>query len=224
MKKLIEKEPITPFTDRVNGLVDMGISTILVIGGSGEYLAIADDIFMMDEFVMSEVTSTAKSLVPTPENPPAHDNWNNNRTLTKSFSTYPEGMTRELLSVSDTGFIVIGDERIDIRSLHDIAAESQVNALAFILRYLAKGEESMDSLERQALAIRGLIPKTKASHQEVDIVAKVQELYAQIEADGLNLVDTGFFTSMHRFMDLPRQFEVLAAINRMRRVEYMIYC
>ena len=31
-------------------------------------------------------------------------------------------------------------------------------------------------------------------------------------------VDTGFFTTMDRFMDMPRRFEVLAAINRMRHV------
>lgn len=37
MKALIEKEPITPFTDRVNELHKVhGVSTILVIGGSGE--------------------------------------------------------------------------------------------------------------------------------------------------------------------------------------------
>ena len=218
MKQLIEKEPITPFTDRVNGLADMGVSTILVIGGSSEYLAVADDVFMMDEFVMSEVTDKAKTLVPDADTPPQHANWENNRALSKIFTTYPEGATRELLSVSDTGFIAIGGERIDIRNLHDIATDAQVNALAFMLRYLAQEAEGIDSLEAMALALRGLSPKGAAIGQTVNIVSKVDELYAQIEVDGLNLVDTGFFTTMQRFMDLPRRFEVLAAVNRMRGV------
>ena len=221
MKQLIEKEPITPFTDRVNELANMGISTILVIGGSGEYLAVADHIFMMDEFVINEVTARAKTLAPKHIIPPLHSNWDNNRTIAKIFTAYPEGTSRERLAVSDTGFIIIGDERIDIRNLHDIATETQVNALAFILRYLAKGNEGLDDLEAMALAIRGLRPNGMSSKQKVDIVATVQKLYEQIEADGLNLVDTGFFTTMHRFMDMPRQFEVLAAINRMRHV---IWC
>jgi len=226
MKKLIEKEPITPFTDRVNGLANMGVSTILVIGGSGEYLSVADEIFMMDEYIMGEVTSEAKSFVPQNEaqpeaiTPSMHPNWDNQRTLFKTFTTYPRGLTRELLSISDTGFIIIGDERIDIRNLHDVATEAQVTALAFILRYLAKAEQGMDDLEAMALAIRGLSPKEASSEQKTDITLKVQALYSQIQVDGLNLVDSGFFTGMPRFMELPRQFEVLAAINRMRHVEW----
>jgi len=222
MKKLIEKEPITPFTDRVNQLAEMGISTILVIGGSGEYLAVAEHVFMMDEFIMTEVTSEAKKFVPPAKTPPLHKNWDNNRTINKIFTTYPTSASREQLSVSDTGFIIIGDERIDIRNLHDIATEPQVNALAFILRYLAKGEEGMDSLEAMALAMRGLTPKNNSAKQNIDIVNKVQNLYEKIETDGLDLVDTGFFTTMQRFMDMPRSFEVLAAINRMRQIEWII--
>jgi len=219
MQKLIEKEPIIPFTDRASELANLGTSTILVIGGSGEYLAVADEIFMMDEFVISEVTTKAKSFASNAKVPPLHNNWDNCRVLSQIFTTYPEGTTRELLSVSDTGFIIIGDERIDIRNLHDIATDTQVNALAFILRYLAKGEEGLDSLEQMALAMRGLSAKKKAK-QKVHIVSKLETLYAQLETQGLNLVDTGFFTTMHRFMDMPRKFEVLAAINRMRYVDW----
>ena len=50
MKELIKREPITPFTERVNELYDsLGVSTILVIGGSGEYLSVADNVYLMDE-------------------------------------------------------------------------------------------------------------------------------------------------------------------------------
>jgi hypothetical protein len=34
--------------------------------------------------------------------------------------------------------------------------------------------------------------------------------------DGLHVIDTGFFTGMSRFLDLPRKMELRAAINRMR--------
>ena len=36
MKRLIEREPITPFTDRVRGLAERGVSTILVIVSSDD--------------------------------------------------------------------------------------------------------------------------------------------------------------------------------------------
>ncbi|MDR0963419.1 MAG: ABC-ATPase domain-containing protein, partial [Clostridium sp.] len=71
MKELIAKEPITPFTDRVRELASNGVATILVIGGSGEYLSVADKIYMMDEFVIRDVTNSAKRISPQASQPPA---------------------------------------------------------------------------------------------------------------------------------------------------------
>jgi len=251
MKALIKKEPITPFTDRVRELAKMGTSTILVIGGSGEYLGVADKVYMMDDFVMSDVTDKAHGMVNQSRNiidekldstrlceersdeAPPQANWQTSRNLAQSsLTSYPEGSGREKLSISDTGFIVIGDERIDIRNLHDIATPAQVNALAFMLRHMSKVTESLSDIERLALAMRGLEPKKapgdtfgnnkKPIHGVVNALEWVQNLYAQIEKDSLNLVDTGFFTTMERFMDLPRPFELMAAICRMRKVEWVV--
>lgn len=220
MKKLIHNDPITPFTDRAQELSSMGTSTILVIGGSSEYLSVANDIFMMDEFIMSDATTMAKSFVQSEHKPAKNPNWSSSRRISKMFTTYPSGNTRETLSISDTGFIVLGDERIDIRSLHDITTEEQINALAFILRYLAKSETTTDSLEVMALTMRGLQPKLSPAAASIDILSNLQALYAQIETEGLDIADTGFFTTMSRFMELPRIFEVMAAINRMRHASW----
>jgi len=216
MKSLIEKEPITPFTDRVRELASTGVSTILVIGGSGEYLGVADSIYMMDEFVMHDVTNRAKAKAPAVSKPPTAANWCTSAfTLKGGLSSYPEGSGREKLAVSDTGFVIIGDQRIDVRKLHDIATPAQVNALAFMLRYLAKGNKTgLDELEAMALAMRKL--KSTQTQQDIDMCAEVENLYDKLGEVGLNLIDTGFFTEMDRFMDMPRPFEVLAAIRRMR--------
>ena len=254
MKELIKKEPITPFTDRVRELAGRGISTILVIGGSGEYLSVAGKIYMMDDFVISDVTLKAKELAfaasaslkkmsldpasldsapldSTPLNPASLDSsflnsvpldkadWTTNRVLLSSnFSSYPEGSGTEKLEVSDTGFIIIGDERIDIRTLHDIATPAQVDAIGFMLRFLMRGTDSGSELEALAFAMRGISRKTAG--QPIDVAKCIEELYKQIKQDGLDLVDTGFFTAMGRFLDLPREFELYAAINRMRRVTW----
>ena len=252
MKKLIQKEPITPFTDRVRELADMGIATILVIGGSGEYLSVADRIYMMDEFAMGDATAQAKALALAESPTPSPACWHNFRTVLGGFSSYPKGGSRERLSISDTGFIVMGDERIDIRNLHNIATNEQVNALAFMLRYMAKSTLGVDELEALALSMRGLSPRKPLDQKEVDTdilecgkemrfsaplevdlcgkpgtvpedifrreYVKVDELCKAIEADGLDLIDTSFFTSMNHFMDMPRRFELQAAINRLRFV------
>ncbi|MDK8252587.1 ABC-ATPase domain-containing protein, partial [Enterococcus faecalis] len=58
-----EKEPITPFVDRIGGLARAGVSTILVMGGSGDYLDVADLVLMMDSYVAHDVTQKAREVV-----------------------------------------------------------------------------------------------------------------------------------------------------------------
>ncbi len=59
MRRLVKKEPIVPFTDRVMELADMGISTILVIGGSGEYLKYAHRVLLLEDYLVADVTQQA---------------------------------------------------------------------------------------------------------------------------------------------------------------------
>lgn len=199
MKMLIEKDPITPFTDRVNELYEENkVSTIVVIGGSGEYLSVADKIYIMNNYKIKDVTINAKKI--------AHDSiraipekitWKHNRILFKEgFSPYESDCGKEKLIISDMGFILIGNERIDVRMLHNIVSTVQLNALGFILRKL----------------------ETTASEDRININKKIDELYNIIENQGVDYVFTNFFTTCNRFLDLPRKYEVLAAINRMRNI------
>lgn len=65
MQKLIAKsrEPITPFIDRVRQLYDeLGVSTVLVIGGAGDYFDVADTVIGMDEYRPQVMTDQAKKI------------------------------------------------------------------------------------------------------------------------------------------------------------------
>ena len=198
MKRLIEREPITPFTDRVRELSERGVSTILVIGGSGEYLSVSDRVYLMEDYLIRDVTSSARELsgITDPvksEAGPA--DWALQRGVYDGFSSYPEGGRSERLEFSETGFIIFGSEMIDTRVLHNLATPAQANAIGFILRELAI-----------------------ASEGEVDFPAALSDLYARIEREGLDCVFSSWFCNCPRFMDLPRPAEVAAALNRMRRV------
>ena len=58
-----EKEPITPFLDQVRPLYEeQGVSSILVIGGSGDYLDVADHVIMMNEYKPVDVSKEAKDI------------------------------------------------------------------------------------------------------------------------------------------------------------------
>jgi ribose 1,5-bisphosphokinase PhnN len=107
-----------------------------------------------------------------------------------------------------------------LRALHNLATSAQTDALAFMLRYLTREADDGDELEAMARAMRGF--DRRRSDGELDVAARVRELYAKIASDGLDTVDTGFFTTMTRFLDLPRETELRSAINRMRHVTWTL--
>ena len=201
MKALIEKEPITPFTDRVNELYKAhGVSTILVIGGSGEYLSVADKVYMMEDYLIRDVTEKAKNIC-CPYNTnnvlPHPADWKQCRALySDRFSSYPEGSGTERLEVSEMGSIIIGDENTDVRGLHDIVSPRQLDTLGFMLRYL----------------------EVTNADRRIDLDKKINEMYERIDDEGIDFLYSPFFTTCERFLDLPRKQELTALINRMRKI------
>lgn len=201
MKELVAKEPITPFTDRVNELYEKcGVSTVLVIGGSGEYLSVADRIYMMEDFIIRDVTVKSKEICL--EHGVCIDtaspcDWSQKRALsTEGFTSYPEGMGSERLEVIDLGIIIIGSETIDLRGVHDIVTPRQLYAIGFMLRYLMISNND----------------------RIIDIAKRIDELYDKIESEGLDEMYSSYFTTTESFFDLPRKQEILATVNRMRRI------
>ena len=94
------------------------------------------------------------------------------------------------------GFIIIGDEKIDVRGLHDIVSTRQLDTLGFMLRHL----------------------EISNTDRKIDIEKKIADLYARIEEEGIDFLYSSFFTTCERFLDLPRRQELMALINRMRKI------
>jgi predicted ABC-class ATPase len=58
-----EHEPITPFIDRARALADgVGVSTVIVVGGAGDYFDVADTVIALQEYVPAEVTAEARAV------------------------------------------------------------------------------------------------------------------------------------------------------------------
>lgn len=65
MQNLVQKEdePITAYIDKVKGLYEnRGISTILVLGGIGDYFDVSDTVIQMRNYVPLDVTEKAHSI------------------------------------------------------------------------------------------------------------------------------------------------------------------
>ncbi len=202
MKALIRREPITPFTDRVRELSARDVSTILVIGGSGEYLAVADAVYMMDAYEMFDVTESAQRLAA--EHGIVHEipgkaEWHAERNILKEhFSSYPQDSGSERMEISEVGYLIIGSETVDLRGLGQLLTDGQRQAVGFILRYLM-------IRERDAV---------------FSLSARLDELMQMLEREGLDAIYSSYFTSCGRFFDLPRKQDIIAVVYRMRHVTF----
>lgn len=203
MRELVKKEPITPFTERVRELCETeGVSTVLVIGGSGEYLSVADRVYLMEDYRIHNVTEDAQKLGETIEKqqPETPADWKQNRILCgEGFTSFVPETGMERLAVTEVGIIYVGEEAIDLRMLSGLITQAQRNAVGFLIRYL----------------------EVSLIETKFDVGTKLDVLYRKMETEGLDSIFSNHFTDCERFMDLPRKEDVLAAVNRMRKVRFL---
>ena len=159
-----EKEPITPFIRKIRSLYqDLGISTVLVAGSSGDYLSVADTVLQMDCYEAKDVTARAKELaVPLIEETVQKTDW-----LKKTVST----KRIEKARVHGWDTISLDKNEIDLRYLEQIVGESQTAALAYIMQYildrLANGKKTVPILAKEAadkLEAEGILSMTPRNY------------------------------------------------------------
>lgn len=142
-----EKEPITPFIRKIRSLYcDLGVSTILVAGSSGDYLSVADTVLQMDCYETKDVTERAKQLtIPLIEEKVKKTTWLKWSVRTKKI---------EKVRVHGCDSLLLDKNEIDLRYLEQIVDESQIAALAYIMQYilgqLADGKKTALCLAEEA--------------------------------------------------------------------------
>ncbi|PWI58963.1 ABC-ATPase domain-containing protein [Sulfoacidibacillus thermotolerans] len=132
-----EREPITPFVDRVQELyLTYGVSSILVIGGSGDYLDVADMVLLMDEYRPLDVTEEARRVR---LDFPAKRRIEAISPLTQARIRVPQpiamGTKLERMDVKSRFTVQYGDEFVDLGALEQLIEESQTRAAVAMIRY-----------------------------------------------------------------------------------------
>ncbi|MBF2027497.1 MAG: ABC-ATPase domain-containing protein [Oscillatoriales cyanobacterium C42_A2020_001] len=132
-----DKEPITPFIDKVRQLfIEHGVSTILVMGGSGDYFDVADTVIAMQDFQPQDVTHQAKAIA---------QQYTTHRTAEggRQFGTFlprrlPALQSSEFVKwkAHDLNAIVIDREEIDLSAVEQLVDPAQLRAIAATLVYL----------------------------------------------------------------------------------------
>ncbi|RMF20608.1 MAG: ATPase, partial [Cyanobacteria bacterium J083] len=146
MQKLIgkDKEPITPLIDKIQQLYkECGVSTMLVIGGSGDYFDVADTVIAMEDFLPKDVTEKAKAIAqayPTMRENEGGDKFGQIKLrIPLANSIDPSsGKKTVKLRVRDTNSISLGREDIDLGRVEQIVDPGQLQAIAEAIVYAKK--------------------------------------------------------------------------------------
>ena len=194
-----DKEPITPFIDKVKQLyTDYKVSTILVMGGSGDYFDVADTVIAMENFIPQDVTEQAKAIAVaniTNRNSEGGANFGQIKPrIPLAYSINPSRGKKDVkLKVRDVDEIAFGTEDIDLTAVEQIVDTGQLRAIALAIVY-AK-ENYMNS--QQTIA------------QILDLISN------DISRETLDLI-TNF---PQGDLALFRSFELAAALNRLRSLQ-----
>lgn len=144
------KEPITPFVDKIRQLYqDYSVSTILVMGGSGDYFDVADTVIAMTDFQPQEVTAQAKAIAQqyaTDRTPEGGHQFGAIAQRIPRFipveaqGDYSKGRTAShrpaRTKVRDIDELVFGAETIDLTAVEQIVEVNQLRAIGAALTYI----------------------------------------------------------------------------------------
>ncbi len=159
-----EKEPITPFVDRIRELRDaLGVSTILVMGGSGDYLDHADTVIQMDAYRPVDVTRKAHEIA---RSHPTGRREEHEKALSRPVprsldprSIRPERKPGRIAVKAAREHLLLGRSDIDLRAVEQVVDPSQVRAIGWFLVQLARdGQRTvapLPALERMLQRMAG---------------------------------------------------------------------
>jgi predicted ABC-class ATPase len=194
MRELVRREPISPFIDLVRPLHrSLDVSTVVVVGGVGDYLDVADRVILLEDYAPSDATPLSREVTkrfplraPLTESavrPPRE------RAIDTSSINLRRGK-RQTARGRGLHTIELGRERVDLSYLEQLAEAGQTEAVARIIREWATAGE-----------VHG-------------VGELVREALASVSEKGLDSL--GNHRGHPGEMSLPRAQEVAAATNRVR--------
>ena len=204
MYKRQDQEPITPFVDRVRELYDtLGVSTVLVMGGSGDYFDMADHVIKMQDFRHHDVGQQVRDLVqghPTDrqaETPEPFGQVTARIPQAGSFSA-SRGHRKVKIEAQARDLMIYGLDKVDLRHIDQLVETSQTRAVGHAI-YLATRSLMSDSATLQ------------------DVVKDLERFF---DKNGLDILDPFHREEYHPGnFSRPRKYEIAAAINRLRTVK-----
>lgn len=205
MRQLVPEDPITPFFDRVQEIYQSyGVSTLIAVGSSSEYLGVADHVLAMRNYQPVQLTDQVSQLKLTqPQQPDQALIISDERRLAvNNFNPAYEAerLDKKIairikpLRLHET-LMEYGNQQLDLTPLRALVDAHQVMAIGYAL--LQAYRHFRDA---------GMTP-TELAHVLNDL----------IETEGLQVLSRGAPSPL--FLARPRRLELAGAINRLRNLK-----
>lgn len=187
-------EPITPLLHRVRELYEQHkVSSIIVSGGSGDYLDVADRVIMLDHYRVFDVTAQARQLAaPPPTGSTQSKPFRQGSKRRLHFPLKPLPRQREAkILVREGRLLEYGRQRIDLSQVEQLLDSGQTEAIGRLLAWCQQ----------------------QNPQQPEGLMATLRRALEQVEEQGLDLLLP--WKAGH--LALPRLYELAAAANRLRQ-------
>jgi predicted ABC-class ATPase len=197
MQELVSKdrEPITPFIDKIRQLYqERGVSTILVIGGSGDYFDVADHVLCMVEYKPHDMTAEAQAIAErykAERKPEGGDVFGEVTPRIPLAGSFNPQKGKKAMKIASKGLksILFGYHHIDLSAVEQLVDSSQTNAIGDAIHYATR-----------------YMDRSKSLKEVIDLV--LEDMHNQ-GLDVLSSQPSGNYAAF-------RGLELAAAINRLR--------
>jgi predicted ABC-class ATPase len=193
-----EHEPITPFIDRARQLADdHGVSSILVVGGSGDYFDVANRVIAMRDFSPHEVTEAAQQIAREHPTRRLHEGggWSPLRSrVPLRASIDPSRGRRDVdIKARTEQRVMFGSSEVELSAVEQLVEPAQARAIA---NAIATARDHVIDDARSVQAV-------------------IAAIIAELEEQGLDAFQPHATGELAAF----RAFELAAFLNRIRGLE-----
>ncbi|UCC49598.1 MAG: ABC-ATPase domain-containing protein [Gemmatimonadota bacterium] len=136
MQALVDEadEPITPYIDRARQLhAELRVSTVLVVGGAGDYFDVADTVIGMRRYLPADLTAGAKEIAARQRSERAHEGgpWSplQQRVPDPASIDPQKGRKSVSIKLQTPTRVLFGTHELELSALEQIVEEAQVRAI-----------------------------------------------------------------------------------------------
>jgi predicted ABC-class ATPase len=199
MQELVKKEdePITPYIDRVCPLYEeSGVSSVVVLGGVGDYFEVADTVIQMIKYQPYDVTAEAKRIAADSPAKRRHESQKADTPVlerivdTRSIDPLNQ-YGKKSVYATETHRIHFGKSTIDLTDVEQIVELSQTKAIAQAIL-------SLRTLRERGVPMR-------------ELITRCMQVLEERGLDGLSERISGHFACF-------RDIELACALNRLRHL------